>query len=181
MSDELPKHSAWVPAKVDDREFRVAKIEVDLSVHLVENPSPIELDDLESVSNWFVHHWDHTKSAQDLRSLLDPNDRFQVEDPFELLSNKQLVAFERSYRHMVEYNGFLFLIGLKRDKNAKSVQAIAVYFWDAKAKRFRAVLDTPAFREVSGKEFWSALYKVDLDTFFPKEGAYRKPVSNKIR
>lgn len=170
VDGKLPSHSTWRPAKFGDFEFRIAEIDVDFSVRDIESPPPIDSSDLVSCANWFVHHWQHTNSLEGLQSLLESEDEFQTASPFERLSQKDRIAMERSYSHIIDYRGFYFLLGTMRRKDGSSLQAIGVYRWDSKGGRFHAILNTPEFRKVSGLEFRSDLYKLNLETLTLKEG-----------
>lgn len=164
---QLPSHSPWIEIESADFDFRIAKIDLNLKVSEIENPPPKDFSKLVSCATWFVHHMHHTADLEGLRSLLEWWDEFQSIDPFERISQKDRSAAERSYTHLVDYEGFYFLIGTMRNEDNSSVRVIGTYHWDNERNRFFSILDTPGFYVISGRKFRSALYEMDLDSLSP--------------
>lgn len=165
---QLPAHSPWVAVQSDNFKFHIARIDVSLTISEIESPPPKDFSSLVNCATWFIHHWQHTKNLEGLRSLLEWWDAFQDSDPFEMTSHINRSATERSYSHLIDYGGFYFLVGTMRGEDGSKVRAIGTYRWDNLRDRFSAVLDTPEFSKVSGHKFRAALGTMDVEALSSK-------------
>lgn len=166
----LPAHSLWVEVGFGDFKFQVSMVEVSLTSADIANPPPKDFSKLVNCATWYVHYGQHARNIEGLRSLLESSDRFHEGDHLERLIQNLRSGSGRSYTHLIRYEGFHFLLGTQRTKDGSSSRVIGVYRWDDEQNQFFPILETPAFTKVSGPEFRSALYEIDLGGEAPEAG-----------
>jgi hypothetical protein len=168
----LPKSLTWREASihVDGIEipFRIAKIAETLTLSEIEKPLEDDRKELMSFVSKFIHEWDFVRDFKRLQDFFEPTDSFQkAGEKFSGLTRPEPDAGSRIYTHMIEREGFYYLLGVKHKENGTTQKVIGTYIW--KGDRFYAVLFTPEFLKSGGREFRAALRDFDFYTNPPSE------------
>ncbi len=144
----LPKSLIWsetsIPVGGIEIPFRIARIAEMLTVSEIEKPLEDDRKELMSFVLKFIHEWDFVQDFKRLQRFYEPTDSFQeAEEGFSGLTRPEPDAGSRIYTHMIEREGFYYLLGVKHKENGTTQKVIGTYIW--KGDRFYAVRATPEF------------------------------------
>ena len=158
----LPKRSPWreVILEVDGESLQVqiADIDVFVSKSEIASGEGKERSELISYVVSFLHDWEQSQVVPDLIAHFDSDDVAR-ETLLRMVAERQ--PANRSYSFLIAHEGYYFLVGDRLVDNSVSENVVGVYRWNG--ERFHAVIDTPAFRKVKGKQVREFLYKIDWE------------------